>query len=982
MTTSSHTPRIKRRRFLQASGAIGLQLGLGGFTWPRSAQSATGRPPAADYDSWQDIYRDQWRWDKVSWGSHTNQCAPGGCSFRVYSREGVVWREEQTARSDACSDAYPDFNPQGCQKGCGFHFSLQSGDRVLYPLKRVGERGEGKWRRISWDAALEEIADAILDAHRDVGPASVVLDAPHIHAGSVGLAAASRTTYELGGIIPDLNVGIGDDLKGILQTFGKMNQGYTADNFFDAELIILTHSNVSYTWPSSFHFVTEARYNGSEVVVIAPDYNASALVADIHIPVRVATDAAFWLGVCHVLISEGLVKSEFVCEQTDLPLLVRSDTGRYLRASEVDGGRDDQFYFFDVASQAITPAPRDTLGCDGERALSGRYLATLADGTQVEVVPSFELLRQQLADGYTPEHAARVCGVHPDAIRIMARKVASKRTCSFIGFTSAKHFHGDLMERSLLLAMALTGNWGKPGTGFNCFLVPEIGMQALSALEAPVRRFGLWRLVSSVVLDSLKLRWEDPDISDELITIAMRKKLTAQSGSVPPVFYLYDHVGYRELWDVPQWQDPSLERSFGEYLEESLERDAWVNDKLESDRSTTPQVLILLAHNPLRRARSGRRMYVENLFPKLEMLFTIDPRLSSTAMFCDIVLPAAWYYEKTDLTMTFGLNPYNCLIEQAVDPPGEARPEWEIFASLMRTLSRRAAERGMKSYLDRGERKRRYSDLYRRFTMDGHLETHEDVVRELVDISERIGTFPKGFDFEQLSKQGQVRVAGIGDGFTSQAAANEVTPGKPFFSLRWHVDDKKIYPTHVRRAQFYIDHPLFLEAGEALPVHKETPAIGGDHPFRLISGHFRGSIHSLHLATPELARLHRGQPVVFVNDRVAADRGILDGERVRIFNDVDSAELMVSTSAAVGRDQVVIYVWEPFQFAGWKSHDSMLVGLPKATQLAGDYTQMGYHSMTGSPTPASDRGLRVDIAKLEQHSARAQSLCEESSRDA
>jgi len=346
------------------------------------------------------------------------------------------------------------------------------------------------------------------------------------------------------------------------------------------------------------------------------------------------------------------------------------------------------------------------------------------------------------------------------------------------------------------------------------------------------------------------------------------------------------------------------------------------------------------------------------------MLFTIDPRLSSTALFCDIVLPAAWYYEKTDLTMTFGLNPFTCLIEQAVDPPGEAKPEWEIMSRLMDAIRRRAGERGLVSFLDRAGRKRRYAGLLRRFTMRGHLENQEDVVREFVRIAEALGTFPKGFDYEQLARQGQVRVTGIGNGQPAQAAANEVEPGKPFFSLRWHVDDKKIYPTHVRRAQFYLDHPLFLEAGEALPTHKETPMIGGDHPFRLISGHLRGSIHSLHVATPELARLHRGQPVVFLNDRVAADRGIEDGEMIRVFNDVDGAELMVSTSAAVGPDQVVIYVWEPFQYADWKSHDAMLVGMPKATQLAGDYTQMGYHVMTGSPSPASDRGLRVDIAKI------------------
>jgi anaerobic selenocysteine-containing dehydrogenase len=120
----------------------------------------------------------------------------------------------------------------------------------------------------------------------------------------------------------------------------------------------------------------------------------------------------------------------------------------------------------------------------------------------------------------------------------------------------------------------------------------------------------------------------------------------------------------------------------------------------------------------------------------------------------------------------------------------------------------------------------------------------------------------------------------------------------------------------------------------------------------------------MHAATPELMRLHRGQPVLFVNDRVAAQRGIADGDTVRMFNDLDEAEVMVSTSAAVGPDQVLIYMWEPFQFAGRKSHDAMLVGLPKALQLAGSYGQLRYQLTTGTPSPSSDRGLRVDIARV------------------
>jgi len=958
---------IGRRDFLKAAGVLGVSLRLASLKTlvPGTAPAKTGSVGSpVSYGSWEDVYRNEWRWDAVHWGSHTNQCAPGGCSFRVYTRDGVVWREEQSARTEASNPAYPDFNPQGCQKGCGFHQVLASGERVRFPLKRVGERGEGRWKRIPWDEALGEVADAILDAHESHGPESFVFDAPHIHAGTVALDGATRLTRLLGGIMPDLNVGIGDDFKGLRQTLGKMHLGYTADNFFDAELIVLTNSNPSYTWPAIYHFLTEARYNGSEVVLLAPDYNASALAADVHLPLRAGTDAAFWLAVCQVIVAEELHQPDFVREQTDLAILVRKDTGRYLRASEVNGGREDQLYFFDERAGRIAKAPRGSLAFDGVQALRGSYSAKLADGSEVAVEPVFERMRAQLDGEHRPEQAAAVCGIHPDVIRGFARKVARRRTCSFIGFTSAKQYHGDLMERSLLLAMGLTGNWGKPGTGFNCFLIPDIGYTALSAMEAPVKNWGLLRLAGPAFVKSLWTKLRDPATSDEQVSIAFEKEIARDVGSVLPVFYLYNHAGYDELWDRPEWQDPALDRTFGQYLQESARRGYWDEKLMGPGPEAPPQVLMLMAHNPLRRERSARRTYVEKLFPKLKLLVAVETRLSSSAMYCDIVLPAAWYYEKADLTLTFGMNPYTCLIEQAVKPQGEARPEWEIFAALLGKIEERAAARGLTSFSDRKGETQRYAELERRFSMDGHLIHHEDVVREFVAIAESTGVFPAGFDYARLQREGQVRVAGIGKGYAGHAAANDVEPGRPFYSLRWHVDDKRIYPTYARRAQFYIDHEWFLEAGEALPTHKETPPIGGMHPFRLISGHIRGSVHCLQAATPHFMRLHRGQPVLFVNDRVAAERGIRDGETVRLFNDLDEVEIMVSTSAAVGPDQVVVYMWEPYQFKDWKSHDAMLVGLPKSIQLAGRYGQLDYLFTSGSPSPSSDRGLRVDIAKL------------------
>ncbi len=962
---------IGRRQFLQAAGAMGTSLLLvnlrpapGAATEGAAGQAAaTGEP--VSYGSWQDLYRDEWKWDRVGWGSHSNQCFPGGCSFRVYARDGVVWREEQTARSHASGPDYPDYNPQGCQKGCGFHHVLTSGERVRYPMKRAGERGEGKWTRIGWDEALGDIADAILDAHESEGPESVLMGSPHIHAGTPALSGAVRLTRLLNAVMPDLNVGIGDDLKGLLQTFGKMHLGYTADNFFDAELIFLTNTNPSYTWPSAYHFLSEARYNGSEIVLLSPDVNPSSPVADIQVPLRVGTDAAFWLGICQVIIAEGWYQTDFMAEQTDLPLLVRADTGRYLRASDLNGGSAEQLYVFDRKAERIVEAPRGTLEFGGEPALEGAYRARLRDGREVEVRPAFELLRDKLNDQYTPEQAAALCNVHPDVLRGLAKKVATKRTCSFIGFTSAKQYHGDLMERSLLLAMALTGNWGKPGTGFNCFLIPDTGFTILGMMNAPVHRFGLERLALPMAGKSFVMKMKDRSLSDELVKIALETEGVKEVGSVLPTPFMYNHAGYADLWDRREWQDPELKRNFGEYLREAVERGYWDEELLRPRPQQTPQVMMVMAHNPLRRERSARQTYLKTLFPKLKMVFAIETRLSTTAMYCDIVLPAAWYYEKTDLTFTFGLNPYTCLIEKSVEPQGEAREEWAIFAGLATKIEERAAARGLQTFRDIKGNEQRYAKLRDRFTMRGHLEGNEDVVRELVKICEVTGTFPKDYDYEQLREQGQVRIAGFGKGYVAEAIANEVPTDKPLYGLRKHVEEKRVYPTYARRAQFYLDHEWFLEAGEALPTHKETPPIGGgEHPFRLVSGHVRGSIHSLQAATPHFMRLHRGQPVLFLNDRVAAERGIEDGETIRMFNDVDEIEIMVSTTAAVGPDQVLVYMWEPVQFKDWKSHDSLLVGMPKSLQLAGDYGQFRYVFTSGSPSPSSDRGLRVDIAKI------------------
>src|SRR5690606_4300644 len=114
--------------------------------------------------------------DAVAWGSHCVDCYPGSCPYHVFVRDGRVVREEvATPHVDAWSRSdLPDNFPLGCNKGAAWSRQLDADDRLRWPLRRVGPRGSGNWERISWDEALDEIADAIIDTVEVHGPESLL----------------------------------------------------------------------------------------------------------------------------------------------------------------------------------------------------------------------------------------------------------------------------------------------------------------------------------------------------------------------------------------------------------------------------------------------------------------------------------------------------------------------------------------------------------------------------------------------------------------------------------------------------------------------------------------------------------------------------------------------------------------------------------------------------------------------------------------
>jgi DMSO reductase family type II enzyme molybdopterin subunit len=916
-------------------------------------------------EKWPDRYRDKWKWDKVTWGSHSVDCYPGGCPWRVYVRDGKIMREEQAGRLPVIQQGVPDMNPMGCQKGACWSYIHYTPERVTQPLKRVGERGEGKFEPVSWDQALTEIADGMLDAIQDQGPESIItLTTPEV------AAFGSRSfTNALGSPITDGNAEFQDFSPGYYITWGKWNPVSSMDDWFLAELTLIWHCNPVYTNIQWYHYVAESRYNGGEVITIAPDYSPSTIHADYHLPVRIGTDAALALSMCKVIIDEGLYNKRFIQEQTDLALLVRTDTGRFLRGPDVSpGDREDQFSWYDRKSHQVVPAPRGTLALgDTDPALEGTFKARLVDGTEVEVQPAFQRLKDRLKD-YEPDAVAKTCEVNADMIRMVARKAAVKRTKIFSGWNSGKYYHGDLMERSMALLLALTGNWGKQGTGTRSWSVSGFDGSALmnqkrgpgqeEARATYQQLLGIRRLLSA----------DDPTMTLEMVINRAGEmgaaRVGGQSSMFPPAFLWYHHFGYHDRFNRKDWADPGMKRTFDEYFEEAMDKGWWDTAMAKVWKDVEPRVLFEAGGNVLRRHRGGQEMLLKHLWPKLKMIVAVDFRINTTGLYSDYILPAAQHYEKMGNSMPSCHHLNHVLIDKAVEPPGEAKSDYQIGILLTEKLEERAKARGITEFTNHLGQSVSLAGATDRLTLNGYLRDEETAEDEAIRDNAVYGVLPEGTTLETLREKGHVRWIGWGLIGMGLAQASTIEPDKTHNPFRWHTEDKQPYPTLTRRAQFYIDHEWFLEAGEELPVHKENPNHGGDRRFRLISGHPRWSIHSMNMTNNIIQNTHRGEPFIFLNPEDAKENGFENGEEVRVVNDAGHLNISVKLSPSVRPGLVVLYNgFEPYQHREWFSQSDVEPGIVKWLHMAGGYGHLKYRPWHWQPIPV-DRGIGVDVEKL------------------
>jgi anaerobic selenocysteine-containing dehydrogenase len=184
-------------------------------------------------------------------------------------------------------------------------------ERVLHPLKRVGRKGEGRFERVSWDSALDDIV-ARLQRIAAVDPQRIV---PYSYAGTMGLvqgeAMASRFFHRLGASLLDRTICATAGGEALAHTLG-IRSGPAMESFAEAKLIVLWGTNAIASNLHLWSFVQQAKRNGAKLIAVDPYRSDTAEKCHGHIALLPGTDGALALGLAHVLIREGWLDRDYI----------------------------------------------------------------------------------------------------------------------------------------------------------------------------------------------------------------------------------------------------------------------------------------------------------------------------------------------------------------------------------------------------------------------------------------------------------------------------------------------------------------------------------------------------------------------------------------------------------------------------------------------------------------------------------------------
>lgn len=580
----------------------------------------------------------------------------------------------------------------------------------------------------------------------------------------------------------------GDQAPGFPYVHGLQASDVDFNDLRFSKLTIQVGKNLVENKMAESHFFIETMERGGTIVTITPEYSPPATKADYWIPIRPATDTALFLGITRVLMDSGQYDADFVRRFTDLPLLIRTDTGRRLGAADVIPGytpglapdgpsfavqglkpaqyaKLGDFVVWDERSGAARPVTRDMVGArlddtGLQPALEWSGTLRLADGSEVQAMTTWSAYRAHLAD-YDLDSVAEMTGSPKALIERLAADIARIKPASLHVGEGVNHwFHATLANRAMHLPFMLTGNIGRPGAGVYTWA----GNYKSALFQGhPDSGPGFKGWIA-----------EDP--------FAPNLDPSTSGSDVTAHLYAYgEEPAYWNHGDRPLIVDTP--------------RDGRRVFTGSTHMPTPTKSLWFTNVNLFNNAKHHYEM-IRNVNPRIDLIATTDIEMTSSVEYADIAFPAtSWMESQTHEVTASCSNPFLQVWgrnKDGIDPLYEAKDDAHILADQAKALGDEMGDR-------------RFADYWTFILKDS-----EDIyIQRLLDAS--ITT--KGYRLDKI----------LAGRYGEPGAALMLFRTYPRIPFWEQVNDSVPFYTDTGRLNSYCDIPEALEYGENFIVHREGP---------------------------------------------------------------------------------------------------------------------------------------------------------------
>lgn len=499
-------------------------------------------------------------------------------------------------------------------------------DRLKYPLKRVGERGEGKWERITWEEALDTIVENIHKTTEKYGSESIII-AQGTGRMSNHWLDRFNNTFDGGGKVWPTHICLLPNLAQTHVTYGRMFHPHEACDYRNAGAIVAWGTNPIRSRQYSGLRMLDAKRNGAKLVVVDPVFRDIAAVADLWVPIRPGTDGVLAMGISNLVMQNGTYGRELLTTWTNAPFLINAAEERLLREYDINPNAnedDDHYVVWDNNTNAPAiwaPEVERYLTDNVALALEGSYSIKMADGNTVVCKTAFQTYKDFLTQ-WTPERVAEICWIPVEKIYKMY----------------------DLLVNN--------------GSGKSTLLTAYLGacMMTTNALQNG-RAITLLQLLLNPPLDDkggiyFNTFWE----------FMLDDKITAYDTVEPKLRLGYDkYPMYTQVYGKANWSGA-----------------VW--EALETGKPWPVKMIIAVANDALGCFEDPQAIHRALTSGNLDMYVVMDYWMTPSAKLADIVLPAAHWSERVIGDEELYPDPCPAVLSQiAVDPPGEAKDDWYLL---------------------------------------------------------------------------------------------------------------------------------------------------------------------------------------------------------------------------------------------------------------------------------------------------------------